>query len=119
MSSDSHEQHVSIDPNSVTAGYELHDVNVPILIAFSAVCVITIVISVVCLDSYFSYYREQLIREANDYGTPALSELRAYEEEQLNRYGVIDKEKGIYQIPVSRAMAILAEEAFQQQGTAP
>lgn len=96
-------------------GYERSDVNVPLLVVTAVACLSFVVISVLVLDGYFVNYREQLLRQANDYESTQLNELRASEKEILTSYGIVDKDKGIYRIPIERAMSIVAEQAFRDR----
>lgn len=41
---------------------------------------------------------------------PELLELHAQEDKLLNNYEVVDEAKGIYRIPIERAMELIAEE---------
>jgi len=45
----------------------------------------------------------------------ALRELRAREVEELNSYKILDPEKGIYRIPIDRAIELMADEAYRQR----
>jgi hypothetical protein len=47
-----------------------------------------------------------------------LRDVRQREEGALNSYKVIDEKKGIYQIPISEAMKIIADEAYQKKKSA-
>lgn len=57
-------------------------------------------------------------------GNPDLRETQIQATQQLEQYGVVDEEQGIYRIPIDRAMDIIANEAYereqlqQQTGTA-
>ena len=42
-----------------------------------------------------------------------IEEHRAYENDMLNRYGVIDPENGIYRVPVSEATRLVLEEGLR------
>lgn len=110
------EENDQVDPAIVELGYEWHDVNVPVVALAALVCLVTLVVSVIALDGYFVRFREQLLREANDYDNPVLMELRAEEKGILTTYGVVDKEKGVYRVPIDQAMNIIAEEAFRSGG---
>ena len=94
-------------------GYERSDVNVVPIVAIAVVCLSTVALSILGLDAYFVRYREQLLQEANRVDYTQLIEIRASEKEILTSYGVVDKGKGRYRIPIERAMSIIAEEAFR------
>jgi hypothetical protein len=44
-----------------------------------------------------------------------LRDLRAREMETLTTYKVLDPVKSVYRIPISRAMELMADEAYQEQ----
>ena len=44
-----------------------------------------------------------------------IKDLRIHEDQVLNSYKVLDKEKGIYQIPIEQAMKVMADEAYEKQ----
>ncbi len=111
------EEEFTIDPESVRAGYELHDVSIPAIAAFTIFCLVTIVTSIFALDGYFVYSKEKLLNEANNYTYTNLIELRSDEYEKLSNYAIIDKSKGIYQIPIDRAVELLANEEFAGKKT--
>ncbi len=116
MNSDLEEEFI-VDPKSVDAGYEVHDVSIPAIALFTIFCLTTIIASVFALDGYFVYSRERLLRSANIYAYTDLIELRANEHQKLSNYAIIDKNKGIYSIPIDRAMELLANEAFTEKKT--
>ncbi len=111
------EEEFAVDPESVSAGYELHDVSIPAIALFTIFCLTAIVISVFALDGYFVYSRERLLHNANIYAYTDLIELRANDYEKLSNYAIIDKKKRIYSIPIDRAMILLANEAFTDKKT--
>ena len=104
---------IDLDLAAAELGYERHDVSIPYIVVFAIICLGAIVFGILMVDGFFTYTKEQLIQDANRVEPKALLELRAQEEEELSTYGVIDKEKGIYRIPVSRAMKLLSEESFE------
>jgi hypothetical protein len=98
------------------AGYEKRDVNIGKVIAYGVGAIIILVILVVLALDFFVATREEIIYEAVLKPESAeLRELRAREAEELNSYAVLDVEKGIYRIPIDRAMKLMAEEAFQKK----
>jgi hypothetical protein len=104
-------------PNSSepeNTGYEKRDIN-PVKVFLAGLAgVVIIVIVVLFVSNYFTATREEIIyEEVLKPESKALRELRAREEEELNSYAVLDSEKGIYRIPIKRAMELMAEEAYQ------
>jgi hypothetical protein len=97
-----------------TAGYEKRDINPVKVFLFGMAGVVVIVVLVIFMVNYFTATREELVYEAVlKPESTALRELRAREEEELNTYAVLDAKKGIYRIPIKRAMELMAEEAYQ------
>jgi len=98
--------------SKIDEGYEREDVNIPYIVAFAFICISSVVIAVFALDGYFVYAKEKLNKEVNQLDPKALNQLRAQENEILSNYAVLDKEKGLYRIPIARAMQLLSEEAL-------
>lgn len=96
----------------VSEGYERSDVVIPYVVVFAIICLTTIIVGVIAVESFFVATKENLLREARRVPPIALLEQRALEYDQLTSYSMIDEAKGIYRIPVARAMSLLAEEAF-------
>ena len=99
---------------AIEAGYETHDVSIPYIVGFAVICITAIVLGVLMVDSFFVYTKEQLVHNANKVEPKALLELRAQEKEKLSTFALLDGEKGIYRIPISRAMKLLSEESFEE-----
>jgi len=104
MSHDTHNTHSS-------AGYEKKDVNVPMLLWISAAIVLIVVVSVIEVDQYVTLQNEKATYELRlKPDNPQLLELRALEERELGAVKVVDSIKGIYQIPIDRAMELVVEQ---------
>ncbi len=100
----------STDNNS--AGYEKRDVNISMVIGLSVLSVVLLIIILVFLIDYFVESKEQMIYEAQLQPESAdLNSLLVAEEEELTSYKVLDIERGVYRIPVDRAMELLVREA--------
>ena len=98
------------------AGYEKSDVNAPKVIIFSFVGVVILAAILLFLYNYYLAEKEELVYEQQlKPESVSLRELRSTEEETLTSYKVLNAEKGIYQIPVDRAMQLLAEENFKHK----
>jgi len=103
---------LQIDPGG--DGYEKRDVNLAkvLIYGFLGVAVVTVVV-IFALD-YFTAAREAIVYESQLKPESApLRELRAREEEELNSYAVLDGKKGVYRVPIERAMELTAEEAYR------
>ncbi len=94
------------------AGYEKRDVNIFMVIGLSVLSVVFLIIILVFLIDYFVESKEQMIYEAQLQPESAdLNGLLVAEEEELTSYKILDIERGVYRIPVDRAMELLVKEA--------
>jgi len=99
------------DAANQSSGYEKKDVNVPVIIAVSIVSIAVIVIMIVVLIDFFKIQKESMVYDSVlSQESKELVELRTMEFETLNNYKLLDAEKGIYQIPIKRAMQLLTED---------
>jgi hypothetical protein len=99
------------------AGYEKKDVNLRVVLAVCLATVFLLVVFVIGLNEYFLVASEkQLQKDVLEPESVALRNLRASEDEMLNRYRVIDSNKGVYAVPIERAMELIAKEAFAAKG---
>lgn len=104
------------DATNQTSGYEKKDVNVPVIIGIAIVSIVILVVMIVVLSDLFKLRKESVVydsvlsQESKD-----LVELRLTETETLNNYKILDSKKGIYQIPIKRAMQLLADENSKSQ----
>jgi hypothetical protein len=97
--------------NHRNSGYEKRDINVKKVLLWGIAGVIIIVISLAAITEYFSFVKEDYYYQAVEKPrSEELMELRERENKELNNYELLDKEKGIYRIPVKRAMELIAEE---------
>jgi hypothetical protein len=95
--------------------YEKSDVNVRKIVGFTLAVIAFLATVLILLNEYFLYSKEELVYETVlKPESVALRDLRAQEEEVLTTYRLLDASKGIYQIPVERAMKLLADEAYAQ-----
>jgi hypothetical protein len=98
--------------NNNSAGYEKRDVNIVMVIGLSVLLVALLVIILVFLTDYFVETKEQMIYEVQlQPESVDLKTLRAAETEELSSYKVLDAGRGVYRIPIDRAMELLATEA--------
>ena len=101
-------------------GYEKRDVNVAKAILACLLMVVFLVISVIAVNEIFlsvkeNYYYQAVLAPQSQ----LLRDQRAREDEALTTYRVVDSGKGVYQVPVSRAMELLAQESFQAKMKSP
>lgn len=95
-----------------SGGYDKQDVSIRRLVLISVMCMVVIVVASIWVRSYFIQVTEETIYEmVLKPGSLSLQELRTREDDVLNNYRIIDSTKGIYQIPIDSAMAIVAREA--------
>ena len=92
-------------------GYDPSEINAPGVTVFTTVLIGVILAVFFGVTLYFVKFNGELSRERVDASPSAdLASIRAREEIQLNGYSVVDKAKGVVQIPVEEAMkALLAE----------
>lgn len=98
-------------------GYEKRDVSAVKLIVLGGLGLIILTVILVFLYEYFTAASGKMVKEmVLKPQSVALRELWAREAEELNSYKLLDEEKGIYQIPVNRAMELMADEAYRLRG---
>jgi len=94
------------------AGYEKRDVNIFMVIGLSVVLVTFLIVILVFLIDYFVETKEQMVYEAQlQPESVDLKSLLATENEELTSYKVLDAQRGVYRIPIDRAMELLVREA--------
>ena len=102
--------------HSTGAGYDRNEVNVKTLLWVSVAGVLFIVVSAIALNSWFILTKEDVVyTSVLKPESVSLKELRAREDQVLNSYKVLDSAKGIYQIPIDRALKVVADEAYRSQ----
>ena len=99
-------------------GYERRDVNIRAIFIVGVVIVLVITVFLVFLKDVFVLNKEQMMF---DYvlkpESAALRDVRARDLEVLTTYKLLDPAKKIYRIPITRAMELLADEAYREQPT--
>ncbi len=97
-------------------GYEKRDISVAKTLVVGMFVIILIVGFLVVLNEYFIAVTEEVKQE--QVLTPqsvTIREQLARDAELLNSYAVVDSAKGVYRIPIERAMKLQADEAFQKE----
>jgi hypothetical protein len=98
--------------NKNNAGYEKRDVNIFMVIGLAVLLVSLLIVILVFLIDYFVDSKEQMIYEAQlQPDSVDLKSLLASERKELTSFKILDTERGIYQIPIDRAMDLLVKEA--------
>lgn len=95
-------------------GFDHHEPRTGVIALVSTVTIVVLILIIVGV--YYLYMVAYESVEYQQYTGVASKELQAIhdrEEEQLNRYAYINKEKGVVRIPIDRAMEIVASE-FEQ-----
>jgi hypothetical protein len=108
------DEHTRNTQSPQDAGYEKQDVKPVWIFAITLLTIAFLVVAGVILYEYFTVYKEAVVEE--QVLTPqstALRDLRAHEAEVLNSYKLLNADSGVYQIPIDRAMELVADEAFQ------
>lgn len=108
----------SMDPRTVdpaqphsAEGHEMSDfsfTSVMWLIPLSAIVLVGFIL--MCLYWFRGAKDNEITQKQGEYVPTELLALRAHEDEVMASYKILDKEKGRYQIPVARAMELLAQE---------
>ena len=103
--------------DSGSAGYEKRDVNVTKITLFSLATIAVLIVVVVFVVDYFNVTVEEITEQVVlSPRSVELRELRTREDEELGRYSRLEGDSGRYQIPIERAMQLLAEEAYDRSG---
>ena len=93
-------------------GYEVRDASSKKIILWGIAGIIFIVIILALLTEYFLFVKEEFYLEiVEEPRSQELLDLRERESEELNSYKLLDKDKGVYRIPIDRAMELVVEEA--------
>jgi len=95
-------------------GYEAQEVDIKRVVLIGLGFLVILIASLILIDQFFMVEKENVVQ--NVVLKPesiSLRELRAREDEALNSYKVLDPQQGIYRIPISRAMELIADEAFE------
>ena len=100
------------ETNNNSAGYEKRDVNILMVVGLSVFLVAILVVILVFLIDYFVDAKEQMVYEVQlQPESVDLKTLQAADQKELTSYEVLNAEKGVYRIPIDRAMELLIKEA--------
>ncbi len=110
-----------IDPQN--PGFDPGEPNAKGLTTFILFAIVGLIVIFFATKAFFEVAMERQQDEAiASKPSEDLAALRAREEMQLKTYGYIDKSKGVVQIPLDRAMELVAKEAAEgkvKYSTAP
>ena len=102
------------DVQDANAGYEKRDVNIKLVTVFSLLTIVFVTVCLIGLNEYFNSVKEaEYYQSVLQPASPELRDMQAAEERVLTSYRVIDKNKGVYAIPVESAMKLMSDEAFK------
>jgi len=95
------------------SGYEKQDTNAFRIGLILVISTVILVVVLIFTANLFSTMKENAFTEAVlKPESTALRELKAREVDVLGSYGIVDATKGIYRIPIERAMQFVADEAY-------
>ena len=98
------------------SSYEKRDVNIKSMIVVGLSIVTFIVLSLIFINEIFLMEKEKIIYETVlQPESVTLQELREKENNVLDNYKLLNDTTGVYQIPIVRAMEIMAEEATRSE----
>jgi hypothetical protein len=102
--------------NQKLSGYEKHDVSTGKLAFYGIAGIVLLVIILVLLWQYFFFKKDEYYFEAVEKPrSEELLRLRERENEELNNYRLLDKDKGIYAIPIDSAMKLTVQDAAKKE----
>ncbi len=94
--------------------YEKQDINISKIIGYAVAIIVILASILVFLNEYFVFARDNLVYEkVLKPESIELREIRAAEEKELNTYKLLDADNGIYQIPIERAIQVIADETYE------
>lgn len=98
--------------------YDRSDPRALLIAGLGIASIIGLVLTILGVQAYFDHVREETAYQTV-YAPVAqdLRDLHAKEAEELNTYKYLDRNKGTVQIPIGRAMQLLAEEAANHKLT--
>lgn len=95
-------------------GYDKQEPKAGIIAGLTVATFVALIAVILGVQAYFDNAREaQIFREQQAPIADDLKNLRNAEDEALNSYKVIDKQNKVVQIPIKRAMELVAKEAAE------
>lgn len=112
MSEPVHDSHA--DHLGHPKGFSEDRVSVAWITTIALLTIVVIATFAIVINEMFIVSKEQLLYEQDlSKESTALRDLRARETEELNSYRILDADSARYQIPIERAMQLLADSAYQ------
>ena len=95
----------------MSEGYEKRDVSVSAIVIGSILTIVMVIVFIVLLKDYFIINKEKFVHEnVLNVKSEELAKVNTADSLMLNNYKIIDKENGIYQVPIDRAMNLVLED---------
>lgn len=117
---DIHEHSAAHPTTHEEVDYERSDSNLRQIVVVGILSVIVLGASFFAVEDYFSLGREEVMQETSlSVLWPGLRAIHISEAEALTKYKLLNADSGRYQIPIERAMKLLADEAFQKRESGP
>jgi hypothetical protein len=93
--------------------YERRDVDIKTTGLVGVIIVLVISVFLLFINEYFMSVKEDTLMQMS-YApeNPKLRDLHAQETLTLTTYKIIDTSKGVYQIPIARAMELMVNETY-------
>lgn len=88
----------------------------PVVLMVAIVVVTLIFFFIVGLIGYFQMMQREAFEQDAQAQPNTLRQMRAREDQLLNRYAYIDREKGLVRIPIERAIELEAERSWRRTG---
>ncbi|MCP4632332.1 MAG: hypothetical protein GY855_05355 [candidate division Zixibacteria bacterium] len=102
--------------HSENNGYEKSDVSSLKLIIYGIAGIFSVVVLLIVLYQFYLSATNKIVEEmVLKPKSIALRELRAREIDELNSYKLLDEKKGVYRIPIEKAINIMADEAYKNR----
>ncbi len=100
--------------HSVETGVTEDKLNLKKLVFWTVLGISIVIVIIITAYNIFNYNQFEISKQVQDQSTDYdITQLRVKDDKILNTYGIVDKEKGIYHIPIDSAMAIYVRENQQ------
>ena len=104
------------DTSTHNVRYEKNDVKILPVIGIASFLIVVLIVLLIFLSDYFLGVKEQIVYETQlKPESSDLKKLREAELETLTSYKILDANRGIYQIPIDKAISTLAGESSSDQ----
>ncbi|HCW76413.1 MAG TPA: hypothetical protein DHU63_07740 [Candidatus Marinimicrobia bacterium] len=118
--SEKKEHRESAPPSHKKMGYDKAEISIKWIAVIGILFVVLMVVISVGTKSLFikdknAIIYDQVLKPVS----PLLIQIQAREDSLLDNYQILNIDKGIYQIPIDRAMEVLVEKAKRDQHTQP